>query len=54
MGGQEGDFGRRKGEPGKAVQAGKRGKELNKDPVFSINNSYLQTDRMSSCFAEIT
>ena len=28
MGGQEGDFGRRKGEPGKAVQAGKRGKEL--------------------------
>ena len=28
MGGQEGDFGRRKGEPGKAVQAGKRGREL--------------------------
>ena len=29
MGGQEGDFGRRKGEPGKAVRACKRGKELN-------------------------
>ena len=28
MGGQEGDFGRRKGEPGKSVQAGKRGKGL--------------------------
>ena len=28
MGGQEVDFGRHKGEPGKAVQAGKRGKEL--------------------------
>ena len=29
MGGQEGGTGWRKGEPGKAVQAGKRGKRLN-------------------------
>ena len=28
MGGQEVDFGGYKGEPGKAVQAGKRGREL--------------------------
>ena len=37
MGGQEGGTGLRKGEPGKAVQAGKRGKEL----TLSMARGYL-------------
>ena len=39
MGGQEVDIGRREGDPGKAVQAGRRGKRLKS---YTATNSLSQ------------